>query len=154
MDHGSSLPLTNCLKIIDFFLAKQFCNSLYLLFLIRIDIMNASTGSQFMSENLKKITEDNFEEEIKKGITLVDFYADWCGPCRMIAPHLESLAKELHGQATIAKLDVDHAQRISSTYQVTSVPTLILFREGKEMGRIVGVRDAKAIKEFILSAKN
>lgn len=107
-----------------------------------------------MSENLKKITEDNFEEEIKKGITLVDFYADWCGPCRMIAPHLESLAKELHGQATIAKLDVDRAQRISSTYQVTSVPTLILFREGKEMGRIVGVRDAKAIKEFILSAKN
>jgi thioredoxin 1 len=106
-----------------------------------------------MSENLKKITEDNFQETINKGITLVDFYADWCGPCRMIAPHLESVAKELQGQATIAKLDVDHAQQISSTYQVTSVPTLILFREGKEMGRIVGVRDAKAIKEFILSAK-
>ena len=107
-----------------------------------------------MSENLKKITEDKFEEEVKQGIVLVDFYADWCGPCRMIAPHLENIAKELHGQATIVKLDVDHAQRVSSAHQVTSVPTLILFREGKEVGRIVGVRDAKAIKEFVLSAKS
>jgi thioredoxin 1 len=106
-----------------------------------------------MSENLKKVTEDNFDETIKKGITLVDFYADWCGPCRMITPSLEVVAKELHGQATIAKLDIDHAQRICTTYQVTSVPTLILFREGQEVNRIVGVRDAKAIKEFILSAK-
>ncbi len=103
--------------------------------------------------SLKKITEDDFAAEIKEGITLVDFYADWCGPCRMIAPHLESVAKELHGTAKIGKLDIDHAQKISSTYQVTSVPTLILFRDGEEMGRIVGVRDAKAIKEFILSAK-
>ncbi|MBS0647998.1 MAG: thioredoxin [Verrucomicrobia bacterium] len=103
--------------------------------------------------DLKKISEDNFEETIKKGIVLVDFYADWCGPCRMIAPHLEALSKEFEGQASIVKLDVDHAQRIASTYDVSSIPTLILFREGKEVGRIVGARDAKALKEFILSAK-
>lgn len=106
-----------------------------------------------MNENLKKITEDGFEEAIKKGIVLVDFYADWCGPCRMIAPHLEALSKELEGQASIVKLDVDHAQRVASTYQVSSIPTLILFREGKEAGRIVGVRDANALREFILSGK-
>ncbi len=106
-----------------------------------------------MSETIKKITEDTFDEAVKQGVTLVDFYADWCGPCRMIAPHLESLSKELQGQASIVKLDVDHAQRIASTYQVTSIPTLILFREGQEMGRLVGVRDAKTLKEFILSAK-
>ncbi len=106
-----------------------------------------------MSENLKKITEDTFDAATKQGIVLVDFYADWCGPCRMIAPHLETLSKELEGQASIVKLDVDHAQQIASKYQVTSIPTLILFREGKEVGRIVGVRDLKALREFILSAK-
>jgi thioredoxin 1 len=106
-----------------------------------------------MSEQIKKITEDHFKETIKKGITLVDFYADWCGPCRMLTPHLEKVSGELQGQASIVKLDVDHAQGITSTYQVTSVPTLILFRDGDEVGRLVGVRDAKAIKDFILSAK-
>jgi thioredoxin 1 len=106
-----------------------------------------------MSEHVKKIAEDEFEETVKQGITLVDFYADWCGPCRMIAPHLESLSKELTGEAQIVKLDVDHAQRVASNYQVTSIPTLILFREGEEVGRLVGVRDAKTLKEFILSAK-
>ncbi len=95
--------------------------------------------------------EDTFDETIKKGTTLVDFYADWCGPCRMITPHLEAVAKELEGKANIVKLDVEHAQRIASQYEVTSVPTLILFKDGKEVGRIVGVRDAKALKEFILS---
>ena len=103
--------------------------------------------------NLKQVTEETFEAEIKNGIVLVDFYADWCGPCRMIAPHLEALSTELKGQASIVKVDVDHAQKIASTYEVTSIPTLILFRDGKETGRIVGVRDAKALKEFILSAK-
>jgi thioredoxin 1 len=106
-----------------------------------------------MSENVKVITEDTFDETIKKGITLVDFYADWCGPCRMIAPHLEALSVELKGEAAIVKLDVDNAQKIASSYQVTSIPTLILFREGQEMGRLVGVRDAKTLKDFILSAK-
>ena len=106
-----------------------------------------------MSEQIKKISEDHFESAIANGVTLVDFYAD-CGPCRMIAPHLETVAKELEGQAAIIKVDVDHAQKISSTYQVTSVPTLMLFKDGKEVDRIVGVRDAKAIKEFILKAVN
>lgn len=105
-----------------------------------------------MSKYIKKISEDQFETTIKTGVTLVDFYADWCGPCRMLAPHLESVAQELQDQAAVAKVDVDRAQRVASTYQVTSIPTLILFKEGKEVGRLVGVRDAKAIKEFILSA--
>ena len=106
-----------------------------------------------MSENLKRITEDTFNEEIKKGTVLVDFYADWCGPCRMIAPHLEALSKEMQGEVSIVKLDVDHAQTVASNYQITSIPTLILFREGREVGRVVGVLNAKALKDFILSGK-
>ncbi len=104
-----------------------------------------------MSHHIKMITEDAFEETIKSGVTLVDFYADWCGPCKMITPHLEAVAKELDGKASIIKIDVDKAQRVASTYQVTSIPTLILFHNGKEVDRIVGVRNAKDIKEFILT---
>jgi thioredoxin 1 len=104
------------------------------------------------SEYIRKLSEDNFEKDIESGVTLVDFYADWCGPCRMLAPVLEKVAKELHGDATIAKLDIDHAQRIASSFQVTSVPTLILFKEGKEIGRLVGLRDAETVKDFIFSA--
>jgi thioredoxin 1 len=104
-----------------------------------------------MSHHIKMITEDAFESTIKTGVTLVDFYADWCGPCKMITPHLETVAKELEGKASIIKIDVDKAQRVASTYQVTSIPTLILFHNGKEVDRIVGVRNAKDIKEFILT---
>lgn len=104
-----------------------------------------------MSEHIKKLSEDSFEKGIEKGTTLVDFYADWCGPCRMLTPVLEKVSKDVQGQAVIAKLDIDHAQRIASTYKVTSVPTLILFKEGKEVGRLVGLRDAETVKEFIVS---
>jgi len=104
-----------------------------------------------MSDYIKKLTEDAFEKGVEKGTTLVDFYADWCGPCRMLTPILEKVAAEMKGQASVAKLDIDHAQRIASSFQVTSVPTLILFRDGKEVGRLVGLRDAETVKDFILS---
>jgi len=104
-----------------------------------------------MSDHIKKLTEDTFQKGVEKGVTLVDFYADWCGPCRMLAPVLDKVAKDVQGQASIAKLDIDHAQRIASSYQVTSVPTLILFKDGKEMGRLVGLRDADTVKDFVLS---
>lgn len=99
----------------------------------------------------KVLTEETFREEIKKGVTLVDFFADWCGPCRMLAPVLEKVAEEVKGKATVAKLDIDQAQGIATEFQITSVPTIILFKDGKEVGRIVGLRDAKELKEFILS---
>jgi thioredoxin 1 len=104
------------------------------------------------SDRIKKITEDSFEKDISQGVTLVDFFADWCGPCRMLTPVLEKVAEEVHGQATVAKLDIDHAQKVASTFQITSVPTLILFKDGKEVGRLVGLRDAQTVKAFVLSA--
>ena len=105
-----------------------------------------------MADELKKLTEDSFKEGVSKGVTLVDFYADWCGPCRMMTPVLVKLSAELQGKASIVKLDIDHAQDTARIYQVTSVPTLILFKDGKEVGRLVGLRDAETVKKFVLSA--
>jgi thioredoxin 1 len=105
-----------------------------------------------MSENLKHLAEDTFKNETKHGVVLVDFYADWCGPCRMMTPVLEKVATEMKGKVVIGKLDIDSAQKIAAEFQVTSIPTLILFNEGKEVGRLVGLRDAGAVKEFIAGA--
>ena len=101
--------------------------------------------------SIKILTDASFEKETKEGVTLVDFYADWCGPCRMLAPILEKIANKLKGKAHVAKLDVDSSQRTASAFQVTSIPTLVLIQNGKEVGRIVGVRDETTIEEFILS---
>ena len=101
---------------------------------------------------MKQLTDGNFNEEIKKGVTLVDFHASWCGPCRMLAPVLEQVAKDVQGKAVVAKIDIDSEQKTASHFQVTSVPTMILFKDGKEVNRLVGLRNAEAVKQFILSA--
>lgn len=100
---------------------------------------------------VKEFKEETFEKEIAQGKTLVDFYADWCGPCKMMAPILKKVADDLAGDAVIAKLDIEQAEQIARQYRVTSVPTFILFKDGKEVGRRVGVCDANAMKTFIQS---
>src|SRR3984885_8022429 len=109
-------------------------------------------GGYMSSDRIKKFTEDSFHSDIKSGVVLVDFYADWCGPCRMMTPVLEKVADESTGKVVIAKVDIDSAKSIAGNFQVTSVPTLILFKDGKVMGRLVGLRDAETIKEFISTA--
>lgn len=104
------------------------------------------------SENLVYLDDSNFEHAISKGVTLVDFYADWCGPCRMIAPLIEELSDEMKGQAKIAKLDIENAQQAARDFEVTSIPTVIVFKDGKEFNRAVGLRDKKTLKEMITSA--
>lgn len=105
-----------------------------------------------MSKNLVLLNDSNFESTTSKGVTLVDFYADWCGPCKMIAPIIEELSVDFAGQATIAKLDIEQAQDTTSKLQVTSIPTIILFKDGKEVNRVVGLRDKEALKKLISSA--
>jgi thioredoxin 1 len=102
--------------------------------------------------NIKHLTDENFEKEIQKGVTLVDFHANWCGPCRMLAPVLEEVAKEVKGKGVIGKVDIDTEQKIAAQFQITSVPTMILFKNGKEVNRLIGLRNADAVKEFILAA--
>ena len=88
---------------------------------------------------IKKLDNQNFENEILefKGTALVDFYADWCGPCKMIDPIVEEIAEE-YSDIKIGKINVDNAPQIAIKYNVISIPTLIVFKDGKEYDRIVG----------------
>jgi len=102
-----------------------------------------------MSGNLKVITKENFKETIQKGTVLVDFYADWCGPCRMMTPILEKVASELGDKVNVVKIDIEANQESAAEYKVTSIPTLVLFKDGKEVNRLVGLKDENAIKQLI-----
>jgi len=98
---------------------------------------------------LTTITDDNFEEEVIKSDkpVLIDFWAVWCGPCRMIAPIVEELAKEYEGKVKIGKLDVDSNQQTSIKYGVRSIPTLLIFKDGKIQETIIGAVPKKNIVE-------
>ena len=104
-----------------------------------------------MSENVKYLDDNNFQSSVANGVTLVDFFAEWCGPCKMIAPMIEELARELNGKATIAKLDIENAQQVAGQYRVNSIPTLIVFKDGQEVKRFVGVRSKDDLKNAIMS---
>lgn len=89
---------------------------------------------------------------MQKGVALVDFFAEWCGPCRMLTPILEEVAKEFLSKAKVGKVNIDEEEDIAMRFSVTSVPTMILFKDGREYKRLVGLKDKEAIKKFILSA--
>lgn len=94
-----------------------------------------------------KLSSENFEEEVlnSEKPVLVDFFADWCGPCKMMAPIVEELATELDGKAKVGKLNVDENSDIAVEYNVMSIPTLIIFKNGKEEKRLVGVQDKEEL---------
>ncbi len=91
------------------------------------------------------ITDNDLDKTIKKGITLLDFWAVWCGPCRRQGPIVEEIAKEVGKKFKIGKLDVDNNKTSSNTYNVRNIPTLIIFKDGKEVKRMVGLQDKQTL---------
>ena len=94
--------------------------------------------------SVQKLNQNNFNNAIANGTTLVDFYADWCGPCRMVSPIVDEIAEE-RSDITVGKVNVDDENALAMKYGVMSIPTLIVFQYGKEKTRIVGARPKAAI---------
>ena len=104
------------------------------------------------SNKIRILNNKNFKPVIRSGLVLVDFWAPWCAPCKMIAPVLNEIAEEQAGNITIAKVNVDQNKQISHKYNIRNIPTMILFEDGKQLKRIMGVKSKKVIlKEVGLS---
>lgn len=102
---------------------------------------------------VKHLTADNFESEIGSGIALVDFWATWCGPCRMLGPIIEEVAKEVGDEAVVAKVNVDEAQQLAAKYNVRSIPAIFVLKGGEVVNQFVGVQDKQTLVNAIKSAK-
>ena len=104
-----------------------------------------------MSENTKSVTDDSFGADVLQasGPVLVDFWAEWCGPCKMIGPALEEIAGEMKGQLTVAKVNIDDNPRTPNAYAVRGIPTLILFKDGKPAATQVGALPKSQLKSWI-----
>ncbi|KFE41913.1 MULTISPECIES: thioredoxin [Staphylococcus] len=98
---------------------------------------------------LIEVNDSNFNEQINSGVKLVDFWATWCGPCKMIAPVLEDLANDYDGKADILKLDVDQNQATAAKYEVMSIPTLIVFKDGEPVDKVVGFQPKENLAQVL-----
>ncbi|HPC73471.1 MAG TPA: thioredoxin [Syntrophales bacterium] len=107
-----------------------------------------------MSEDLIHVSDGNFDQEILKSDqpALVDFWAPWCGPCQRIAPIIDELAKEYKGRVKVAKINVDESRKVATDLGVMSIPTLILFKGGQIVDKIVGLAPKDRLKEFVNKA--
>jgi thioredoxin 1 len=102
------------------------------------------------NDNILTLTDKNFSHQTKNKLVLVDFWASWCAPCRMMAPVLNEVADELTGNSHVGKVNIEQYQSLAQKYQVRSIPTLILLKNGAEVNRFVGLKN----KEFLLQQIN
>jgi thioredoxin 1 len=101
------------------------------------------------SDKVKTFTDSNFDDETKNGVVLVDFWAEWCGPCRRLAPTVDALASDFDGRATVAKLNVDENPNVPGRYAIRGIPTLLLFKNGELAETIVGLVPKDDIAKMI-----
>jgi thioredoxin 1 len=104
-----------------------------------------------VSDNVIHVSDSDFEERVLKadGPVLVDYWAEWCGPCKMIAPIIEEIAKEYAGKLTVAKLDIDSNSQTPQQYSVRGIPTLMIFRDGNVQGTKVGAMTMGHLRAFV-----
>ena len=116
--------------------------------------VGGSLGRYQHPKNIPTVGEANFDAEVIKAgrPVVVDFFAPWCGPCKMLAPVLDQFASELAGQVKIVKLNVDNAQDLAGQYNITGVPTLKLFRDGQAVDEVVGMPSPGALKRWLQQA--
>ena len=112
-----------------------------------------------MTKELEKVIPLNAKQWNEKVLNsdipvLVDFWAEWCGPCRMVGPTLEQLAQSLEGKVKVSKLNVDQNQEIAMKYNIQSIPSLVLFKNGNEVARIVGLSPKEKYEKFVNNALN
>ncbi len=98
-----------------------------------------------------KINEENFENEVLKSeeMVLIDFYADWCGPCKMMSPIIDEIAEEMEGKVKVGKVNVDDNQQLAIKYNVMSIPTIIIYKNGMPVKSFVGLRDKNEILDSL-----
>lgn len=101
-------------------------------------------------KNILTLTDKNFQQQTKNKVVIVDFWAAWCAPCRMMAPILNDVANELSGNSAVGKINIEEQKSLADKFNVRSIPTLILFQNGKEVKRFVGIKQ----KDFILKEIN
>jgi thioredoxin 1 len=122
-------------------------------FIIYTFIKNRNRMSKPPSVNVKILTDDNFSSTVKSGVTLVDFWAAWCGPCRVQGPIVDEIADEIGAGAKICKLDIDQHKKIAGQLGIQSIPTILIFKDGKMVQKFVGVKPkpvlVKAINSYI-----
>ncbi|HEX9841860.1 MAG TPA: thioredoxin [bacterium] len=100
------------------------------------------------SESVVNLTEDTFDKGVSNGLTLVDFWAEWCGPCKALSPAIEQLASEYDGKLRVAKVDVDANPNVPGRFGIRGIPTVILFKDGKQVDMFVGNSPQK-IREMV-----
>ena len=91
------------------------------------------------SDKVKTFTDSNFDEEVKTGVVLIDFWAEWCGPCRRLGPTVDALASEYDGRVTVAKMNVDENPNIPGRFMIRGIPTMLIFKNGELADQIVGL---------------